>query len=322
MLDRLASTVGGVIFALAALSIGAAVGAFAFLGRWQWNLPGGWVWAAVVVGLGAGGGLLLWAWLKPDSFLGRAFRSLRKSAAHLLSCPRRSTHALICAVLTAVLFNVTQVCCLQAVSPEPVPWQKLLWLYHVVTFVAALPITIAGTGLREGASMLLLSQYGVDAPTAVAGAMLTLSVHLSWALFGAGLLVREQRLRRSHPRRPLPRTISVVVPTWNEAATLPETLRRLRAVPQVGEIIVADGGSTDDTIACANQMGCRVVETSRGRGLQMRAGAASATGEVVLFSMPTPGCHPTRGPPCYGVCGIRSWWVAVFGRDSATRPGS
>ena len=95
-----------------------------------------------------------------------------RSARSLLGSSRRSGHALLCAVLTAILFNVTQVFCLQAVSPEPVPWFRLFWLYHVVTVLASLPITVAGTGVREGASMVLLAQYGIGAPTAVAGAML------------------------------------------------------------------------------------------------------------------------------------------------------
>lgn len=77
--------------------------------------------------------------------------------------------------------------------------------------------------------------------------------------------------------------ISVVIPTLNEAAELPETLRRLRKVPEVGEIIIADGGSRDATIELARANGCRVVDCPPGRGRQLRAGAALATGEVLLF---------------------------------------
>ena len=42
-------------------------------------------------------------------------------------------------------------------------------------------------------------------------------------------------------------TISVVIPTLNEAVELPETLQRVRSVPEIGEIIVVDAGSTDGT---------------------------------------------------------------------------
>ena len=77
--------------------------------------------------------------------------------------------------------------------------------------------------------------------------------------------------------------ISVVIPTLNEAAELPETLRRLRAVSEVKEIIIADGGSRDDTVKLAEAAGCVVVNCAPGRGRQSRAGAERATGEVVLF---------------------------------------
>lgn len=77
--------------------------------------------------------------------------------------------------------------------------------------------------------------------------------------------------------------ISVVLPTLNEAAELPETLRRLRLVPEVKEVILADGGSRDDTVKLAEASGCVVVNCSPGRGRQLRAGAELATGEVILF---------------------------------------
>ncbi len=77
--------------------------------------------------------------------------------------------------------------------------------------------------------------------------------------------------------------ISIVIPTLNEAAELPETLRRLRLVPEVKEVIIADGGSGDDTVKLAEAAGCVVVSSAPGRGRQLRAGAERATGEVILF---------------------------------------
>ncbi len=77
--------------------------------------------------------------------------------------------------------------------------------------------------------------------------------------------------------------ISVVIPTLNEAAELPETLRRLKHVPEVREIIIADGGSTDETLRHAAAAGCITVSSALGRGRQLRAGAERATGEVIFF---------------------------------------
>jgi rSAM/selenodomain-associated transferase 2 len=77
--------------------------------------------------------------------------------------------------------------------------------------------------------------------------------------------------------------ISVIIPTLNEAAELPATIERLRALPEIPEIIVVDGGSTDDTVRLASSLQCRVVYSPRGRGTQMRAGAQMAFGDVIVF---------------------------------------
>lgn len=78
-------------------------------------------------------------------------------------------------------------------------------------------------------------------------------------------------------------SISVVIPTLNEEAELPETIRRLRGIQQVREIIVVDAGSADATRQVAHELGCRVVESPRGRGRQLRRGAEHAASDVVLL---------------------------------------
>jgi len=77
--------------------------------------------------------------------------------------------------------------------------------------------------------------------------------------------------------------VTVVIPTLNEAEALPETIRRLRANPEITEIIVSDGGSSDRTCAVAEEQGCKLVKSVPGRGTQMRAGVAAATGDVILL---------------------------------------
>lgn len=281
VLDRLVASVGGLVFVVLSVGAGLWLGAFDFLWAGQWNLPGAWVGWTVVGFLGLVVWVVVWGIRHPGSFVGRALRSFGTSARVLLRSRRRSGQALLCAFLTAALFNLTQLLCLQAVSPEPIPWIKLFWMYHLVTLIAALPVTVAGTGLREGASMVLLAKYGIGAPTAVAAALLTLSIHLGWAGVGAWLLAREQRWRRGVVRGVVPRTISVVVPVWNEEGQLGEMLARLKRVPEVIEIIVADGGSTDGTKSVAESAGARVVGSARGRGQQLATGAGMAVGEVV-----------------------------------------
>ena len=79
--------------------------------------------------------------------------------------------------------------------------------------------------------------------------------------------------------------ISVVIPTLNAAATLQRALSPL--VPAavdglVREVVVADGGSTDETLALAEDAGARIVSTERGRGVQLAAGCAAAKGPWLL----------------------------------------
>jgi rSAM/selenodomain-associated transferase 2 len=77
--------------------------------------------------------------------------------------------------------------------------------------------------------------------------------------------------------------IAVVLPTLNEAANLVDALSTLRTC--ACEVVVADGGSSDHTATIARDAGARVVESERGRALQMNAGVAGLASEwaVVLF---------------------------------------
>lgn len=77
--------------------------------------------------------------------------------------------------------------------------------------------------------------------------------------------------------------ISVVVPARNEAKKLPRLLDRLHDIPEVGEILVADGGSTDATIEWARRGGAQVVQGAHGRGPQQNLGATQTTGEILWF---------------------------------------
>lgn len=74
--------------------------------------------------------------------------------------------------------------------------------------------------------------------------------------------------------------ISAVIPTLNAAATVGRCLEGLSGLD---EVIVVDGGSTDDTIAIARSLGARVVVSPKGRGVQLGAGAEAAQGDWVLF---------------------------------------
>ncbi len=97
--------------------------------------------------------------------------------------------------------------------------------------------------------------------------------------------------------RPQPERLSIIVPVLNEAAGIRATLQALAAECAAAqadppafaggiERIVADGGSTDGTLAAVNEaagLAETVIAAPRGRARQMNAGAAAASGTLLLF---------------------------------------
>lgn len=79
--------------------------------------------------------------------------------------------------------------------------------------------------------------------------------------------------------------ISVVIPVFNEAEALPETLESIASQPGARrEVVVIDGGSRDDTLNIAASSRATIVRSERRqRASQMNLGAETATGDVLLF---------------------------------------
>lgn len=77
--------------------------------------------------------------------------------------------------------------------------------------------------------------------------------------------------------------LSLVIPTLNAGPTLGRTLGAV-AVPSFPiEVVIADGGSTDDTLAIATRHHVRVIPGPTGRGGQLARGAEAAIGDWLLF---------------------------------------
>lgn len=78
--------------------------------------------------------------------------------------------------------------------------------------------------------------------------------------------------------------LSIIIPTLDEAEGIAATLAALQPLRARGcEVIVADGGSADGTAELARPLADTVVAAPRGRASQQNAGAAAATGDVLLF---------------------------------------
>jgi rSAM/selenodomain-associated transferase 2 len=77
--------------------------------------------------------------------------------------------------------------------------------------------------------------------------------------------------------------LSVIVPMLNEAPAIARTLTAIRNAAPSAQLVVVDGGSTDGSIAIAQPRCDVVIGASRGRALQMNAGAARASGDALVF---------------------------------------
>ena len=76
--------------------------------------------------------------------------------------------------------------------------------------------------------------------------------------------------------------ISIIVPTRNEVENISRLLPEMLAIPGI-EVLVMDGGSSDDTVDTARALGAKVFSVSPGKAAQMNAGAEAARGDILLF---------------------------------------
>lgn len=76
--------------------------------------------------------------------------------------------------------------------------------------------------------------------------------------------------------------ISIIIPVFNEEAAIERTLKSLPYGKDL-EVIIVDGQSNDRTMDIVGQYPVKVITSSRGRAVQMNAGAAVARGDVFLF---------------------------------------
>lgn len=76
--------------------------------------------------------------------------------------------------------------------------------------------------------------------------------------------------------------ISIIIPVLNEASTIASALKSVFSIQGCYEVIVVDGGSTDDTAAIAGRY-ARVLKGLQGRFTQMNMGAREARGDILMF---------------------------------------
>ena len=111
---------------------------------------------------------------------------------------------------------------------------------------------------------------------------------------------------------PAPPWLSIIIPTLNEAGTLPACLAAIYAkgAPQEIEVILADGGSTDSTLqVLSTYPAVTVVHSTSGRARQLNAGARQARGQYLWF------LHADTLPP-------KDWGKQLQGAAQSGKPAT
>jgi rSAM/selenodomain-associated transferase 2 len=92
----------------------------------------------------------------------------------------------------------------------------------------------------------------------------------------------KAREASGYHRGRMPERVTVIIPSLNEAPTIAAAIDSAFAAG-AAEVLVADGGSEDDTVKLAAWRGARVLTGQRVRASQLNAAAREAAGEVLLF---------------------------------------
>jgi len=110
--------------------------------------------------------------------------------------------------------------------------------------------------------------------------------------------------------------VSVIIPTLNEEESIESLLQNLLAIPNI-EVIVSDGGSSDDTLAICSRYPVIMVESRPGRGFQLNAGAASASGDILFFVHADSAIEPSLiNEMCQAVNARQQWGCCTLSFDN------
>jgi uncharacterized membrane protein YbhN (UPF0104 family) len=190
-MDRLAAAGGSVVVALLLLGVLAVEEIEKLRGKIHFSYPAAGLLLAGLAGISAAAWLLLR--FRRAGFLARTVDALVAGVARLAQNPRVALRSVALGALVQLLFSSVLALSLQAVAHEPVPWLRLFWIFPLISAITALPVSMAGLGVREGSALVMLGWFGIPAAQAVAAALLTLVINLLWAATGGLLFWWEER---------------------------------------------------------------------------------------------------------------------------------
>lgn len=176
-------------------------------------------------------------------------------------------------------------------SDPYVRWVEIPPAFVGVAGVAALVDVVVLRAVYEGTGFESTSALVEAKLVALVVAGLVRLAGYRWALLGE--LTRARRVRWARPEPAGDCRLTVVVPAYDEADRIGDTVRRLReglaAVAEEGglEIVVVDDGSSDDTADAALGAGASQVviqPRNHGKGAAVRLGVLAARGRTVAFT--------------------------------------
>jgi len=152
------------------------------------------------------------------------------------------------------------------ISPFLVFFPSRAWLYLLAAVVFTFPVIAveAQTGIFQEIFWLKWFEY------------IPFYLLLIWGVGRDGYIHRRNSYQK-------PKSISVIIPALNEEISIDRCLDSLKDRTALKEIIVADGGSTDNTRSIALSHKARVVECRQGRGPQISAGINLTGSDVILI---------------------------------------
>jgi glycosyltransferase involved in cell wall biosynthesis len=120
-----------------------------------------------------------------------------------------------------------------------------------------------------------------------------------------------------------PFSISVVMPAYNEADGIAETVEGVRRVLPEAEVLVVDDCSADATAEAARAAGARVVRHpyNKGNGASVKTGVRSATGEIVLIVDADGQMNPAYIPPLLELL-MQGYDLAIGARSPSSHASS
>ena len=160
--------------------------------------------------------------------------------------------------------------------------QDYLQPWYALALLPLLVLTVAPGWLWLTGALPLLYLFADGRLPVWVRPVLFAPIGLAIALVAVRRRRRHRLVRELAPLPSRPRVVAVI-PVLNEEEALPGVLAELRQT-RVDEIVVVDGGSSDGSVAAAEQAGARVVvELRRGYGRACATGAAACQADVIVF---------------------------------------